>query len=344
MLRHANEQSGNIQSMMQQPEESSESLTVLFDGACPLCRREVGVYRSLTPIDQGPPLKWLDVSQPQPLLPLLPLGATQSTYLARFHVQRSDGQMLSGAAAFVALWSVLPGWRWLARLANLPGATPLLELLYRGFLKVRPLMQRVARAFDAPKISKEWAGDLRSDHAGELGAVWIYHGVLAASTDQGVREFASRHRTTEQSHLDKIEAVLPWYQRSRLLMGWRVAGFLTGALPSLFGPRAVYATIAAVETFVNQHYQHQIDRLDNGSASSNPWASDEGAVDQNDRAREPVHLDLHALLKSCQADECEHRDEALALQNGRPLGWILRTWCVVVGNGSAMAVRLARVL
>lgn len=330
--------------MMKRPQQPCESLTVLFDGACPLCRREVGVYRSLSPINDGPPLKWLDVSQPQSALPSLPLGATQSTYLARFHVQRSDGQMLSGAAAFVALWSVLPGWRWLARLANLPGVTPLLELLYRGFLKVRPLMQKAARALDAPKISKEWAGGLRSDHAGELGAVWIYHGVLAVSTDLGVREFASRHRTTEQSHLNKIEAVLPWHQRSRLLMGWRVAGFLTGALPALFGPRAVYATIAAVETFVDQHYQHQLDRLDNGSASNNPWASDEGAADHDNDAREGVQLDLYALLKSCQADECEHRDEALAKQNGQPLGWLLRTWCAVVSNGSAMAVRLARVL
>ena len=292
------------------------TLTVLYDGACPLCRREIGVYQGLQPHEPGQSLKFLDISQPDSALPA---GGVRSAYLARFHVQRPDGQVLSGAAAFVALWATLPGWRYLALVARLPGVTPLLELIYRGFLLVRPQMQGIARAFDAPRVSKEWAGDLRSDHAGETGAVWIYHGLLVASSNAGVREFARRHRTTEQTHLDKINAVLPWPQRSRLLPGWRVAGFLTGALPALFGPRAVYATIAAVETFVNQHYQHQIDKLQN----------------------RPEHAELLKLLLQCQLEECEHRDEALAMR-GKPPGWLLSAWCTVVGKGSAVAVGLAR--
>lgn len=304
-----------------------------------MCRREVGVYRGLTPINAGPPLQWLDVSLPQTALPA---GATQAAYLARFHVQRGDGQMLSGAAAFVALWSVLPGWRWLARLGALPGVTPLLEVAYQGFLKIRPLMQKTARAFDPPKVSREWVGDLRSDHAGELGAVWIYHGILALSTDRGVRDFAGRHRATEQSHLDKIEAVLPWPQRSRLLLGWRAAGFMTGALPALFGPRAVYATIAAVETFVDQHYQHQIDKLDNATLPETPHAVSAGGAISSDPSTPAKRGELYQLLAACQADECEHRDEAIALQVGGPPGFLLRAWCNVVSKGSAAAVGLAR--
>jgi hypothetical protein len=38
----------------------------------------------------------------------------------------------------------LPYWRWLARLGALPGIPALLELMYRGFLRVRPAMQRFA--------------------------------------------------------------------------------------------------------------------------------------------------------------------------------------------------------
>jgi demethoxyubiquinone hydroxylase (CLK1/Coq7/Cat5 family) len=291
-------------------------LTVLYDGACPLCRREIGVYQGLRPIDAGQTLTFSDISRADSALPP---GGVRSDYLARFHVQRGDGQVLSGAAAFVALWATLPGWRYLAFAARLPGATPLLEVVYRGFLRIRPQMQGIARAFEAPRVSKALAGDLRSDQAGETGAVWIYRGLLAVSGDAGVREFAQRHLKTEQDHLSKINAVLPWPQRSRLLPGWRVAGFANGALPALFGPRAVYATIAAVETFVDQHYQHQIDKLQN----------------------QPEHAELLKLLLECQQDECEHRDEALALQT-QPPGWLLRAWCKLVGIGSSAAVELAR--
>ncbi len=294
------------------------ALTVLYDGACPLCRREIAVYQGLRPIAPAQTLKFSDISRADTVLPP---GGVRSDYMARFHVQRSDGQILSGAAAFVALWATLPGWRYLALAARLPGATPALELTYRAFLRIRPQMQGIAKAFEAPRVAKDLAGDLRSDQAGETGAVWIYRGLLAVSRDPGVREFAQRHLATEQDHLDKINAVLPWPQRSRLLPGWRVAGFATGALPALFGPRAVYATIAAVETFVDQHYQHQIDKLQN----------------------QPEHAELLSLLRQCQQDECEHRDEALALQ-AQPPGLILRAWCKLVGGGSRAAVALARLI
>ena len=305
--------------MPSQVNTNPNSLTVLYDGGCPLCRREIAVYQGLQPLNPEHALSFSDVSLDS--CPL-PRGGVRSDYLARFHVQRGDGEVISGAAAFVALWATLPGWRYLAMAARLPGATPALELIYRAFLRIRPQMQGIAKAFEAPRVSKELVGDLRSDQAGETGAVWIYRGILAISRDAGVREFATRHLATEQDHLDKINAVLPWPQRSRLLPGWRVAGFLTGALPAIFGPRAVYATIAAVETFVDQHYQHQIDKLQG----------------------QPQHAELLGLLKACQEDECEHRDESLNHKAlvAKPAGWLLRAWCKVVGTGSSVAVELAK--
>jgi predicted DCC family thiol-disulfide oxidoreductase YuxK len=72
----------------------------------------------------------------------------QARYMARFHVRQKDGRLLSGAAAFVALWLLMPGWRWLGKIGSLPGVTPLLELLYRGFLRIRPYIQRLVRAVD----------------------------------------------------------------------------------------------------------------------------------------------------------------------------------------------------
>ena len=167
--------------------------------------------------------------------------------------------------------------------------------------------------------------ELRSDHAGETGAVYIYRGIAWVAAWRGDAEllgFAQRHGETEAEHLRLVEDWLPPPRRSRLLGPWRLAGWLTGALPALAGARAVHGTIAAVETFVDRHYQQQIDHLQRHGGP-------EG---------------LLPLLIRCQADERHHRDEAqqAVSRSGTPLPWLLRAWCAVVGGGSAAAVVLAR--
>ena len=91
--------------------------------------------------------------------------------------------------------------------------------------------------------------DLRTDHAGETGAVMIYRGILAITRDAAVRRFAQGHLATEAGHLAAIEPLLAPQYRSRLLTLWRCAGWLTGALPALEGERGkvtrLYARIAA---------------------------------------------------------------------------------------------------
>jgi len=162
--------------------------------------------------------------------------------------------------------------------------------------------------------------DLRTDHAGEVGAVCIYQGVLRFARDPVLRAFAEHHLATEQKHLRLITGWLPPAHYSRLLPLWRLAGFLTGALPTLFGPKAVYATIEAVETFVNNHYEEQILAL----------------------ASQPDLSDLRQTLLDCQADEVAHRDEAAAARGLSQSGWVLRSWCAMVGAGSKAAVSLIR--
>ena len=162
--------------------------------------------------------------------------------------------------------------------------------------------------------------DLRTDHAGEMGAVCIYQGVLWFGRDTALRAFAQHHLATEQKHLRLIEGWLPSAYHSRLLPLWRLAGFLTGALPALFGPRAVYATIEAVETFVDHHYAEQVNAL----------------------ASQPTLSALRQTLLDCQADEVAHRDEAATARGPSQPGWVLRAWCAMVGAGSRAAVALIR--
>lgn len=172
------------------------------------------------------------------------------------------------------------------------------------------------------QLSSYLERELRSDHAGETGAVSIYRGIVAVAKwrgDHALLAFAQNHGETEADHLSLVETWLPVEHRSALLGPWRLAGWLTGALPAVFGAHAVYATIAAVETFVDRHYQQQIDHL---VAHGGP----DGLLD---------------LLRKCQADEQHHRDEAAAMATTSS-HWLLKAWCWVVGFGSEAAVVLAR--
>ena len=157
---------------------------------------------------------------------------------------------------------------------------------------------------------------LRSDHAGEAGAVEIYRGILALTRDTEVREFAHHHLATEERHLDMITAILPAEQRTRLLPLCRWAGWITGALPALFGARAVFLTIDAVETFVDKHYYEQIVALGD----------------------DPAQRPLRALLEACREDEIAHRDDARSRSGGA--GWIGRVWAWLVTQGSDVGVKL----
>lgn len=111
--------------------------TVFFDGACPLCRAEIGYYRRK---DQVGALSFVDISKAGAIPPE---GITQQRAMERFHVRARDGRVLSGAAAFVEIWTRLPKWRWAARAASLPGALIALELGYRIFLPIRPFISRL---------------------------------------------------------------------------------------------------------------------------------------------------------------------------------------------------------
>lgn len=116
------------------------TLTVYYDGSCPLCRREIAFYRRQA---ATAPLEWVDVSASTATL-----GADLSCEAAmrRFHVRDANGQLLSGGAAFARLWRALPGWRVLGWCFAWPPLSWALEAAYRAFLPVRPKLQRYFRS------------------------------------------------------------------------------------------------------------------------------------------------------------------------------------------------------
>jgi predicted DCC family thiol-disulfide oxidoreductase YuxK len=111
----------------------STSCTVYFDGACPVCRREIAHYRRQRGSES---IAWVDASSCDEAE--LGPGLDRSVVLSRFHVRNADGTLTSGAAAFVAIWRRLPAFSWLAALASSRPVLALLEAGYSIFLRVRP--------------------------------------------------------------------------------------------------------------------------------------------------------------------------------------------------------------
>lgn len=105
---------------------------VLFDGACPMCSREIAHYRRLRGAEA---VEWLDIAAGD--APEQVDGVSKAEAMARFHVRDIAGRWHSGAYGFVELWTHLPGYRWLARLLRLTRTTALLDRAYVQFARWR---------------------------------------------------------------------------------------------------------------------------------------------------------------------------------------------------------------
>ena len=109
-------------------------VTVWHDGGCPLCAREIALMRRL---DRRGNIDFVDATSGT-----CPLD--RAAMLARLHAQEAGGPMLTGAAAFAAMWRAIPLLRPLGLLACNRHALRLLEALYAHFLRIRPRLQRLA--------------------------------------------------------------------------------------------------------------------------------------------------------------------------------------------------------
>lgn len=121
---------------MSQPTSPAKP-TVYFDGACPVCRREIAVYQRGAGAEA---VCWVDASACPP--DALGQDLPRDQALARLHLRQADGRLVQGAAAFLAMWAALPQHPRLARLARMLDRPPLvrpLDLAYSAFLRLRRL-------------------------------------------------------------------------------------------------------------------------------------------------------------------------------------------------------------
>lgn len=170
------------------------------------------------------------------------------------------------------------------------------------------------------KQSKPWPAwlrrEMRSNWAGETGAVGIYRGCLAAASRhvghmdecqqaKDLHNFVHEHVAAEEAHLAAMSVVVSEpMERSWLpayAFGWCL-GYLSTALR---GARGMYTLTHAVESFVEEHYGYQIGRLEQelGAGSHVPVEAYE---------------ELLSLLRAACADEVDHKDDAF--QKAQALG------------------------
>jgi len=161
---------------------------------------------------------------------------------------------------------------------------------------------------------------LRVDHAGELGAVWIYRGQRAvfsqAEGKERISEDLAEMEGHEQAHLSRFDGLLNERRVRPTAMAplWRLAGFALGAGTALLGEKAAHACTEAVETVIEDHYAGQIAELS---------------------AREP---DLAAELSRFRDEELAHRDKAVEEGAREAPGYALLSAVIRAGCRTAIKI------
>lgn len=89
-------------------------------------------------LDRRGAIDFIDVTKEGSICPI-----DRQTLLARLHASE-DGILLSGAAAFAAMWRAIPLLRPLGLLARSSAMLAIMEFMYLRFLKLRPRLQRLS--------------------------------------------------------------------------------------------------------------------------------------------------------------------------------------------------------
>ena len=158
---------------------------------------------------------------------------------------------------------------------------------------------------------------IRVDHAGEYGATRIYDGQIAIfGKESKIGKTIQHMADQEQEHIDKFnELILEHRVRpTALLPIWNVAGFALGASTALLGEKAAMACTVAVEKVIGEHYQEQLDLLED---------------DQKD---------LKKTISKFRDDELEHHDIGIEHDAESAPGYKIMSKVIELGCKTAIAI------
>jgi predicted DCC family thiol-disulfide oxidoreductase YuxK len=118
----------------------TQALTIYYDGLCHLCSREIEHYRKKA---VGLPVTFVDITEPA--FDPVAMGFDAKRVHKHLHARLGD-RLTIGVDAFLAIWEVIPGHRWLRRIVGCPGIYHLAKLGYMIFAEIRPYLPKRRRA------------------------------------------------------------------------------------------------------------------------------------------------------------------------------------------------------
>ena len=158
---------------------------------------------------------------------------------------------------------------------------------------------------------------IRVDHAGEYGATKIYDGQIAIfGKDSKIGKTIQHMADQEQEHIDKFNDLIIEHKvrPTALLPVWNIAGFALGASTALIGEKAAMACTVAVEKVIGEHYQEQLELL------------------------EDDHKELKKTISKFRDDELEHHDIGIEHDAENAPGYRIMTKFIELGCKTAIAI------
>ena len=188
------------------------------------------------------------------------------------------------------------------------------------------------------KLNKFLGCQMITDHAGEIGAVYIYYGAkhsliwkkyfISKSNTIQLSSFIDHHLKSEQNHLAFFEEIMPKEFHTNLKPFWIFSGYSLGYISMSVSPYFFYKTIEYVEDFVVKHYNQQIHVMKQEKNTPN----------------------LQSILESFCEDEDEHRKQGLEFaqtltkesKNVYEYPYEYPMWKGIVQNGSKYATIISK--
>ena len=116
-------------------------LTVYYDELCVLCSAEINHYKKQAGSDQ---IRFVDITSDS----FNPKAEGIDPYLAHkvMHAKSGDGKILTKMESFIAIWKLLPKYRWLYDLSGVKPIRLLMDAGYVVFATVRPYLPKKNKA------------------------------------------------------------------------------------------------------------------------------------------------------------------------------------------------------